>query len=229
MIIWLASYPRSGNTFLRILLQESYRIRSNDVYRMYDSENSVNVAPNLEITVGQASLEQLAASEEKFVLKTHDMPPDDSPALYLVRDGRDAYVSYAHYVMKYGQPQWSRLQRQTHDNMLKKLIVDNPFGGWSANVLAWTQRTAPTAVIRFEDLIADPVGSVREGLAKIDFLPPEDPNARVPDCEELRQKFPAFYRKGQMGSWREEMPPRTQILFWERHGDAMRQMGYPYD
>ena len=32
MIVWLASFPRSGNTFLRILLHRLYRVRSSVVY-----------------------------------------------------------------------------------------------------------------------------------------------------------------------------------------------------
>ena len=34
------------------------------------------------------------------------------------------------------------------------------------------------------------------------------------------------FRKGKAGSWKEEMSPEVQRLFWRLHGDTMRQMGY---
>lgn len=228
MIVWLASFPRSGNTFLRILLQEFYGISSNDIYHMYDHSKSVDVAPGLEINLKSMSIEEMGKSETFYFLKTHDLPDDDYPALYLVRDGRDAYVSYTHFVLSFKRQRrlLSAFRKHFFDRQLRDLLVNDPFGGWSGNVAAWTQRTAPTAVIRFEDLIADPVDVVRRGLTEIDYRPPQTSDARVPEFDELRQKSPAFYRKGQVGGWREEMPENLQKLFWERHGSVMRQMDY---
>ena len=44
----------------------------------------------------------MCASDIYFV-KTHELPTenDNSPAIYLVRDGRDVLMSYAHYIQIY--------------------------------------------------------------------------------------------------------------------------------
>lgn len=228
MIVWLASFPRSGNTFLRIMLREFYGIASNDIYHMYDHSKSVDVAPGLEVNLRSMSIQDMGQAEQTYFLKTHDLPNDDYPALYLVRDGRDAYVSYTHFALSFKpkRPLRALFRKRFFDRQLSELLINDPFGGWSENVAAWTQRSAPTAVIRFEDLIVDPAGLVQRGLAEIDYRPPQTSDARVPEFDELRQKSPAFYRKGQVGGWREEMPKHLQDLFWERHGAMMTQMDY---
>src|SRR5262245_9850273 len=97
MIVWLASYPRSGNTFLRIVL---HRVYGPPTYSIYDGDDPVaqRVGPEL---VGYRPKplrrSELVASDELFFVKTHKRrKADDSPAIYLVRDGRDAVVSHAH-------------------------------------------------------------------------------------------------------------------------------------
>ena len=96
MIVWLASYPRSGNTFLRIVLHRLYGVPT---YSVYDDDDPVaqRVGPDL---VGWRPkpgdrTEMIAAPGVHFV-KTHKRRKGDgSPAVYLVRDGRDALVSRA--------------------------------------------------------------------------------------------------------------------------------------
>ena len=83
-MIWLASYPRSGSTFLRIVLDEVYGIESSTFHRQKDYPLDGDYATYP-------------------VIKTHQLPhelaPADPsiPAVYLVRDGRDCVVSLAHY------------------------------------------------------------------------------------------------------------------------------------
>jgi len=82
-MIWLASYPRSGNTFFRIILHEVYGIKS--------------------VAYTGPFMEKGDYSPEEYpVIKTHllpdQLPEDDkTPSIYLVRDGRDAIVSMAHH------------------------------------------------------------------------------------------------------------------------------------
>ena len=46
-------------------------------------------------------------SNKVYFVKTHELPSDDSPAILLVRDGRDAMVSFAHYIEDCGVVRWS--------------------------------------------------------------------------------------------------------------------------
>src|SRR5690348_17690471 len=102
MIIWLASYPRSGNTFYRILLNHLFGVSTQSVY----NDPLFEERPELSELVGHAhndrSLHELASSPRAYFVKTHELPNCDTyPAIYLVRDGRDALVSYAHYIRQF--------------------------------------------------------------------------------------------------------------------------------
>ncbi len=49
------------------------------------------------------------------------------------------------------------------------MVFGHRFGGWSMNVTAWHEREARTAVVRFEDLIQDPMGQAAAALAELDL------------------------------------------------------------
>jgi hypothetical protein len=99
-------------------------------------------------------LEQMAASPDLHFVKTHEMPgADEHPAICLVRDGRDALVSYAQFLLDTEQKAPKEQRSHLFARTLHDLIATNRgFGGWSANVLAWTARKAPTVFLRYEDL-----------------------------------------------------------------------------
>jgi hypothetical protein len=89
MIIWLASYPRSGNTFTRIVLHRLYNLPT---YSVYDDHDPVaqRIGPELvdyrPIPADRAALHEC---DEMFFIKTHKRRKGDGyPAIYLVRDGQ---------------------------------------------------------------------------------------------------------------------------------------------
>jgi glycosyltransferase involved in cell wall biosynthesis len=225
-MIWLASYPRSGNTFFRIVLSEVYGIESSTFHNEpgYPVDEGYDAYP---------------------VVKTHLLPnqlvPSDPtiPAVYLVRDGRDTIVSMAHQRKTFQDP-FSNL----YMNMIEAIQAseDSFFGGWSTNVSRWLDRA--DVIVRFEDLIVDPIGET-EKLRAIMDLP--QPNAeKLPEFQDLKAKdyqygtgsshdFDEkerekqrnyFFRRGKAGGWRDEMPPEIEELFWEQHGKVMTRLGY---
>ncbi len=222
-MLWLASYPRSGNTFFRIVLNEVYGLQSSE---LLDPTAQANDRDYLNFPV----------------VKTHLLPdelvPNDpsSPAVYIVRDGRDALVSAARYHCDLIEPGSAAFWR-----VLLGAIVARKghwFGGWSRHVRLWRRRAA--IVLRFEDLIADPIGSV-ESIRSIYPLPAPRPD-RVPSFGGLRaQGFDfgfassvlktagfreKFFRRGKVGAWKDEMPLALRLLFYCRHGLTLRKMGY---
>ena len=227
MIIWLASYPRSGNTFFRVLLNHHYGIHT---YSIYDDRLLTRRRADWEI-VGHLArpvpIPDMIESKQTFLVKTHDLPQDNLPAIYLVRDGRDALVSYAHYVLTFEQQE--NTQATFHHTLHDLIVYNNSFGGWGPNVLAWAQRDAPAAIVRFEDLVDSSkpftiLQNALENLGYVNYLPvvTEEP----PSFQELHKQMPNFFRKGKIGGWREEMSTDLHALFWEKHGEAMELMGY---
>jgi hypothetical protein len=94
-------------------------------------------------------------------------------------------------------------------------------------------------VIYFEDLILDPIAQC-ERLRSFLSLPEPDVD-RLPTFEGLKAGTPEYgsgkythdgqlaehwFRKGQVGSWKLEMPERLSDLFWHLHGETMDAMGY---
>ena len=97
MIVWLASYPRSGNTFLRIVLRHVYGVATYSVYEDDDPVARRKVGTDL---VGYrprpTDRTLMTDGPSVYFVKTHKRRKADGfPAICLVRDGRDAVVSNA--------------------------------------------------------------------------------------------------------------------------------------
>ncbi|WP_084669071.1 glycosyltransferase [Spirulina major] len=226
MIIWIASYPCSGNSFFRILL---HQFSGFSTYTNYDKKTSIS--QNLRSIVGYQPLpmsqEKMQNASELFFIKTHELPSDQSPAIYLVRDGRDALVSYAHYIFA-NYPE--QICDRTFDQVLRDLVISsNHVSGWSGHVLTWTQRQAPTIILRFEYLIQHPHPQdiIHYALQRLNInqdIISQD--AKIPEFKDSKKEYLSYFRNGQVGQWLTEMPMDIQAEFWKKHGYAMQKMGY---
>ncbi len=215
MIIWLASYPRSGNSYTRVLLENIYGLPK---YALYDTKTTSSV---------RDLLPAFAISPEIHVVKTHELPEEDYPAIYLLRDGRDAIVSYTHFLLTNVQKIPIEHQAPYFEKTMRTVIKGQAgFGRWSTHVEAWTTRKSQTAILRYEDLITRPVECIREAIVKLHLNLTEIGKINLPTFDELKQKEPNDYRRGQIGSWQDEMPERLRRLFWRYHGKTMIRQGY---
>jgi hypothetical protein len=236
VITWIASYPRSGNTLVRLLLHHLHGLSSSSVF-----DDPGLLDDGSAQTIGHvplpAPLDELARRPELHLVKTHRL--DDAatahPAVYVVRDGRDALVSCAHYQGRYGGPAWLRsieerspraVRGAAFRRRLRRMMSDTRFGGWSRNVMTWHERSAPTVVIRYEDLLERPREALRDLCATLGLPTLENPAAGVPSFESLRSRWPAFFRRGIRGAWQDEMPDEVHTEFWRLHGHGMRRLGY---
>jgi hypothetical protein len=227
MIVWLASFPRSGNTMFRMLLHRLYGIRS---YSLYDESFREGHPLGAEFPREIGSMQQDGVPEgldrdgAVHFVKTHGPPTDAAPAVCLVRDGRDAVVSYAHFRRSF-EPS---MKQRPFEQVLRELIVtENIFHSWSKHTKAWVQRatTAPAVWAGYETLVQTPVATVARCLRQLDVdLKPV--SGSVPDFAELQRRWPTFFRKGGTGGWRDEMPEELHRLFWQHHGTLMERFGY---
>lgn len=220
-MIWLASFPRSGNTFFRNVLHEVYGIKSSTYHK--DPHR------------------RLDENYNKYqVVKTHLLPheldykPGETKSVYIIRDGRDSLVSIAHHRKDIVVP-----GSDFYNNLIDAILSKNGsfFGGWSENVRQWTEMA--DIIIRFEDLIKDPVKEIEKLRAIIDL--PQPDLEKIPTFKSLKFGKPAYgggnkrfdsslaqrhFRKGKVGSHKEEMPPELEELFWRKHKLMMEQWGY---
>lgn len=220
MIVWLASYPRSGNTLLRMLIRQTFGLRT---YSQYDDLADIGADPEMAEVVGHSSHAMgtefvgWARSQPELVLaKTHEPAPDDpDPAIYVVRDGRAATVSYMHYLRDIAG------QNVELSDVLEGRVWR---GNWSAHVESWLSTpSGPRLLLRFEDLVADPSEAMERTGAFLNLRP--GPVDRI-DFADLKRRFPKFFRSGSNQANLSEMTPTDQELFWRTHGKTTRSLGY---
>lgn len=212
----LASYPRSGNTFFRVILSHRYGV-------------NVHTDRPPPAEWGRIGLATGTGAGTPLFYKTHSLPTagDPRPAVYIVRDGRDALVSYAHFTLTYGQQLApAKVTPAKFRDTLRDLILEtgSSYGTWSQNVEAWVARPK-TAVIRYEDLVANPAAVADQALTSLGLtlVPITD---HIPPFDELQGVDRKFFRRGVIGAWRDEFPPELLDLFWTQNGPTMLRHGY---
>jgi hypothetical protein len=225
VIVWLASYPRAGNTLLRAVLfrcfgLESYSDEIDSAVRSQValSETSENLFGHREIDGEWESFYAGAtASADVHLVKTHRAPRDQQKAVYVVRDGRQALVSYRRFHQDYlGDQQLSLLQLV--------LGLDH-YGGWSEHYEMWTQDRPGTLVVRFEDLVGGDRVTL-EGLSA--HLGRQGvPCAWQNPMVILQRENPTFFRHGR-AKW-EGDPIWDELVdsaFFLLHGTLMTTLAY---
>lgn len=209
--IWLASYPRSGNTLLRTVLHHCFGLVSGSIYRD-------DLGGNRELQAYVGHIEQDANGKIKFpsgnipLLKTHKVPRDERGAMYVMRDGRAACVSL-----------WEFKGRKLP---LDKIISGkHDFGTWANHLSAWQPWSRPnTMLIRYEDLIQN-LDSVLVDICK--FLGVEVVSSTIPIRESIANIDGRWVRK--KSDWRDILTGEYLELFNEINGQMMVAMGYGLD
>lgn len=179
-ITWIASYPRSGNTWMRALLTAYVNngkiningiMQSNDKTLLYYDgiiKKPVQDWSMLEqgLIKPVAMLRMLEESDNNQMLKTHDCNIDISSvaqiptdltraAVYIVRDPRDVTLSFKnHYRCKNNA---EAVEMLTQDNFITQ-FPDNglyiPQLSWKINVASWTRKLPyPVHIVKYEDML----------------------------------------------------------------------------
>lgn len=220
-IIWLASWPRSGNTLLRAILWHCFGLRSGSLYK----EDDILDTPELADEVGVTTARDGLIGQGVILGKTHELNNDDYRAIYIIRDGREACVSHWHFILDIVGVKCS----------LADIIRTRGgrFGSWSEHVESWSPDTrAGTLLLHYENVISTrwyqaPRSEDVDLLAK--FLCRERIGWDLPPFSHFHRLNPKFFRSGRVDSWREEMTGDDLKLFWDLHGETMERYGYGDD
>lgn len=223
MIVWLASFPRSGNTLLRQLVHDTLGLAS------YSDEKGERTLLQMSETMAQQTgmrefdgewadfYREASASRELFLVKTHRAPPDDQPAIYVVRDGRRALISYERFHDRY--------TAGAKPGLLDLVLGLDYYGSWSAHYQHWLERPRKPLLLRYEDLVAPNAELLRQVAAFLDqhLVATEWHNPFA----SLQSNKPDFYRQGAVHwSGEEAWTPWIDALFMRLHGGLMEQLGY---
>lgn len=205
-IIWLASYPKSGNTWLRLLLANYFMAQQrvvgiNNIYHFTTSDTRQDFfdkaagrpffAQDVErwLEVRPRALRMIAASKDgHHFVKTHcrigrmngqiTIPPDlTAGGIYIYRNPFDVAVSYARHQTVDIDAAIDLMADRTALNASKTGIFD-ALGRWDEHIESWvTPEGMWRHVMRYEDLVAN---TEREMRKLLDFLrvPVEDGKLR---------------------------------------------------
>lgn len=221
MIVWLASYPRSGNTFFRVLLKNFFGQKT---YSIYNDSTGIGEDQKTTDLVGHAFLpenfdyEEAKKSEELFLIKTHDLPSDlvkGDKFIYLIRDGRESVLSYQKHLEEFSE----------NDVDLSEIILGNVnFGSWANHVMQWNTKSFENGlVIKFEEMVRDP----RKTLKRVsDFIGLPLLESSVPSFEELNKVNPRFFRSGETSSWKHRMSGEEIGIFNLTSAHMLTDFGY---
>jgi hypothetical protein len=217
-VTWLASYPRSGNTLLRQILKHCFGLSTQSLYQDEDFTDPEvrDLVGHEEVGRNPRQFVQLArrAGRSLFV-KTHETPPADRhPAIYVVRDGRSAVVSHAHY-----------LREILHRDITLAEVIEGKAGlSWSKHVRAWMLPLHEnTLVVRYEDLAAGNGETLAAISAFIGY--PLERGFDLPFAH-LHSLHPAFFRHGSDDTNIAELDDSSTRLFEQHHGEMLRALGY---
>jgi len=207
--IFLASYPRSGNTYLRTILWHCFKLPSASVYQqdLLGAQALADYVGHVEIAPGK--LMDWPGKKGIQAVKTHKYPADDRPAIYVVRDGRAASVSL-----------WEFTYRKIS---LEQVIEGNhEYGSWANHVAAWRPWERPeTLLLRYEDMAGN-LPLVLDQLSR--FLGLKILSQRVPDRDQIADISVIWVRK--QSDWRRSFTDRDFEVFERVNGDMMRRLGY---
>ncbi len=187
-VTWLASYPRSGNTLLRIILKRCFGLSSQSVYADEEFSDAAlrDVVGHQPVGDDPARFLRQAQDERRqLYIKTHELPPGDNhPVIYVVRDGRAAVVSYIHFLREI-------LKR---DVAAADVICGKVGASWSRHVRAWTLPPLPgTLVVRYEDLVIGEAATLKKISA---FIGAPQREAFDISFDSLHELAPDFFRSG---------------------------------
>ncbi len=275
----LASYPKSANTWMRILLTNYLRNANRPAnINHLDGRPIASARQVFDDNVGIEASDLTQDEIERYrpyvyemiskqaeidgtaplFLKVHDAytyTPDGIPliskaatagVLYLVRNPLDVAVSFAHHnastvertVRIMNKPDFAFVDNPhiLHNQLRQRLLT------WSGHVTSWLDEPGlRVLVLRYEDMKADTIGTFSkvigfcgledepERIAKaVDFSKFE----RVQSQEQAQgfgEKMPraeSFFRKGQAGSWRDELSLELAKKLITDHRQVMARLDY---
>lgn len=196
-ITWLASFPKSGNTWVRLLVSAyltggdtinwlPFATSQNDI--KFQDYQSVAAAPLTVLDpLSVVALRPAVLDRYRFqnwhLMKTHNarvrvngvdlIPPYITDrAVYLIRDPRDVVPSYAAHVeesLEHALEFCTNDRACMYDDFAPSLA--HYTSDWSTNVWSWTEKDdkIDTLVVRYEDLVEDTEGKLTEILEYLGF------------------------------------------------------------
>lgn len=251
-LVYIASYPRSGNTWARNLIQYYF---DRYVSSLYEEAGTVNLEQNPDESyrpmfvdyraehppylvhpavvndcgrfLSENFRNHLTRLNEHFFIKTHELPYDryfDREAvIYMVRHPAAVVWSYYNFLRDFGGAQAVHL---TLEQVIRGEVV---FGSWTTSVERWLECGQALGnrftFIQYEQLLVDQMEFCRI-VSRLTGLPIRQVKNEFPGFDFWSRQAPQLYRSGRIDEWREHFSDAHLQLMRQIHGPTMAKLGY---
>ena len=227
--VFIVSYPKSGNTWLRFLIANI--LKPHEEINFHTVHNYVP-----EVGKQEKIIDNL---QRPRVMKSHSLYIREYPkVIYLIRDGRDVYVSYYFH----------RLKQLPVDYTFREFLMrqDHYPCTWGQHVSSWLIKRSSSKflIVKYEDLIADCLKQLKRITNFLSLEPTEDQiklamkkssfdNMRRLELEKGRlykdHGPKIFMRKGKTGDWKNFFAKNEKTVFKSREGQPLITLGYEFN
>lgn len=222
--VFISGYPKSGNTWLQTLMA------------------GVLYGVDVQRTPIRLIIDMIPDSHEPYyrryatptIFKTHSLPdPQFKRVINIVRDGRDAMVSYYHFQEGLGKSsKWEHL-----------IEHGTAFGLWHNHVEEWLANPfeAEIIVVRYEDLLAQPLVEMKrirkflsldvddlklqDAIEKASFNKMQKSEAIFGMGNEQFSSSHSFVRSGQSGNHK-DLPEHILARLNQQMFTTLEKLGY---
>jgi hypothetical protein len=275
-IVWIASYPKSGNTWVRIFLHHLMKIGAglppdeNDLAHLHEStrqeaaqmslfekflgkpvkdadwQEIVEIRPQVQSAIAERANGIVLIKTHNAMGKLLGVPTINlsasAGAIYIVRNPLDIVLSLSPHAGVSIDDAITVMETENFKNKNSERTAFEVWGSWSEHVGGWTgQHQDPVLVLRYEDMLADPIKSFTAILRHLRQNPTSDAIAKAVELSSfersraLEEKFgfeertphaDRFFRVGRAGQWREQLSDAQVSRIVAAHEAQMRRFGY---
>ena len=279
MIIWIASYPKSGNTWVRSII--SSLIYSNDGNFDFDLLKKIQQYPSQKYFKNFTKDFQNINEIKKYWIESQDIINLDKEVkffkthhinckigehaftnknntlgtIYVVRDPRNLINSFTnHYSIDKNTAKNFITSRQSVTGALENMKRDNSIftilGSWNDHLKSWTSMNQNLLLIKYEDLIIDPLNEINKIIKflenLIDFSYNQEKINKIINStsfeimkkKETEEGFHEsvmdntnenkvnFFNLGKENKWEKYLDSEDQEFIKDKLGLEMKELGY---
>jgi hypothetical protein len=229
-LIWLASYPKSGNTWLRcffsaLFYEEKFDLNHLEFNELFSDENIFSLLVKKKITdfnEYQLEIERrkvldfyLMTKPSPYLLKIHDKYTlssyDDLPVfhtnrptavIYIVRNPFDVTLSFSRYLDVSVDEIINRYVCKSEATIFMNHRFPRQIGTWQEHLMSWKeQMEIPVIFVRYEDLKMNPYQNFKKIIS---FLALDFNEHKIREAIK-RSEFNTLKQMESMGGFRERL------------------------
>lgn len=237
--VFIVSYPKSGNTWVRFLI--------GGLVSLEETISFANIEKRVPDIYQTSDTELLRIPTPRYIKSHEYFDPRYKKVIYIVRDPRDVLVSYYHHQIKFNKIDENAYELSRFaDDFLQGRIDD--YGDWDVNVRSWLflcEKSDSFLLLRYEDLLNDPFSHLKKIAEFINIKCTDDKIKQViahssaDNMKSLEKQQSSvwkatkdsrsdkyFVRSATAGEWQNTVPAETAekiVLNWK---ETMNKLGY---